>query len=274
MMRSDVRLPPAHLPSARNGLPIGLLILAAAVPGTRPFVLVALVVGLATSLRTETASRWAWAAPIPVAVSLCWGLLTAPLASSAGADCASLLSPPALWRAMEAGLALASLVLLSVALRARGSDLGLIWPAASVRWLAVIGAVILGPIALWLGPSLAQPFFGEIGLDLSQPGFIVPALLFAIANGVMEELAYRGALLGWTSRMTGPRVALAGQAVVFGLAHGGADVGGSPLVLMLVLGLGGLVAGVIRLRTRSLLLPIAWHVALDLPLYVYLACPS
>ena len=43
---------------------------------------------------------------------------------------------------------------------------------------------------------------------------------------------------------------------------------------MLVLGLGGLVAGVIRLRTRSLLLPIAWHVALDLPLYVYLACPA
>jgi membrane protease YdiL (CAAX protease family) len=41
---------------------------------------------------------------------------------------------------------------------------------------------------------------------------------------------------------------------------------------MLALGTGGLLAGVIAIRTRSLLLPIAWHVALDLPLYVYLAC--
>ena len=119
---------------------------------------------------------------------------------------------------------------------------------------------------------MARPFFGAFELDLSQPGFFAPALLFALANGAVEEVAYRGALLGWTARVTGPRLALAGQAVVFGLAHGGADVGGSPIVLMLALGTGGLLAGLIRLRTRSLLLPIAWHVALDLPLYAYLAC--
>ena len=138
--------------------------------------------------------------------------------------------------------------------------------------LAVVGAVILGPIGLILGASLARPFFGTFELDLSRPAFLVPALVFAIANGVMEELAYRGALLGWTSRVTGTWVALVGQAVVFGLAHGGADVGGSPLVLMLALGAGGFIAGLIALRTRSLLVPIAWHVALDLPLYAYLAC--
>jgi hypothetical protein len=32
------------------------------------------------------------------------------------------------------------------------------------------------------------------------------------------------------------------------------------------------VAGLIAVRTKSLLVPIAWHVALDLPLYAYLAC--
>ena len=100
----------------------------------------------------------------------------------------------------------------------------------------------------------------------------VPALVFATANGVSEELAYRGALMTWTARVTGTWTALVAQAVVFGLAHGGPDVGGSPLVLMAVLGAGGFVAGWIALRTHSLLLPIAWHVALDLPLYAYLAC--
>ncbi|HEX6868817.1 MAG TPA: CPBP family intramembrane glutamic endopeptidase, partial [Candidatus Limnocylindrales bacterium] len=92
--------------------------------------------------------------------------------------------------------------------------------------------------------------------------------------GVMEEVVYRGALLGWTGRVMGIGPALVGQAVVFGLAHSGSDVLGSPLLLMVLLGLGGLLAGVITVRTRSLLIPIAVHVGLDLPLYFGLACSS
>mgnify|MGYP003297602116 CR=1 FL=1 len=34
----------------------------------------------------------------------------------------------------------------------------------------------------------------------------------------------------------------------------------------------GLILGAMALRTRSLLLPIAIHVALDLPIYYYFAC--
>lgn len=272
-MTSRRRLLPTDLAAAaRSAVPIGLLIIAAAVPGARLVVLVALVVGFAVAVRLDAPARWAWAAPIPVAVNLCWGLLPAPLADPTGVDCASLGSPPAVWRAAEAGLALASLTVLAFVLRARRSHLGLRWPTRSVVRAAVVGAVILGPIGLLVGALLARPFFGTFELDLSQPGFILPALVFAIANGAMEELSYRGALLGWTSRVTGTSVALGGQAVVFGLAHGGADVGGAPVVLMLALGVGGFFAGVIALRTRSILLPIAWHVALDLPLYVYLAC--
>ena len=41
---------------------------------------------------------------------------------------------------------------------------------------------------------------------------------------------------------------------------------------MIALAAGGLLAGIITIRTRSLFLPIAIHVALDLPLYLYLAC--
>ena len=59
----------------------------------------------------------------------------------------------------------------------------------------------------------------------------------------MEELIYRGALLGWSARVMGVGPAVVGQAVVFGLAHSGADVIGFQLPLMLALGLGGLLAG-------------------------------
>lgn len=258
---------------ARSAVPIGLIVLAAAVPWTRPFVLVGLVAGAAVAVGRDAPVRWAWAAPIPVAVSLCWGLLTAPVADPGGADCTSPGSPPAVWRLTEAVLTLGVLALLAAVLRARRGDLYLRWPAGSVVRLAAVGAVLLGPLGLLLGALLARPFFGTFSLDLSNLGFLVPALVFAIANGVMEELAYRGALLAWTARVTGVWAAVVAQAVVFGLAHGsGTDVGGSPIVLTVVLGVGGLVSGLIAIRTRSLLVPIAWHVALDLPLYAYWAC--
>jgi len=258
--------------AARSAVPIALLIVAAAVPATRPFVLVALAAGVAVAIRRGAPVRWAWAAPIPVAIGLTWGLLPAPVADLTGADCTDPASPPTVWRVAEGALALGALALLSYVLHARRSELGLRWPARSVVQLTVAGTLLLGPIGLVFGTLLARPFFGTFELDLTRPGFLVPALAFALANGVMEELAYRGALLAWTSRVIGTRLAIVGQAIVFGIAHSGVDVGGAPIVLMVALGTGGLLAGVIAMRTRSLLLPIAWHVALDLPLYVYLAC--
>jgi hypothetical protein len=256
----------------RSGLPLALIILAAAVRPTAPFVLVALVVGTAIAVNREAPVRWAWAAPIAVAASLSWGLLAAPAADATGADCLRLTSPPALWRLAEAVLVLAILGGVASVLHATPRDLGLRWPARSVvRW-AVVGAVILGPLGLLLGAVVARPFFGSFGLDLSNLGFLLPAFVFAVANGVTEELAYRGALMGFASRVVGVWPALVVQAIVFGLAHGGDDVGGSPLILMTILGAGGFVAGLIAVRTKSLLVPIAWHVALDLPLYAYLAC--
>jgi hypothetical protein len=70
---------------ARSAVPIGLIILAAAVPWTRPFVLVGLVGGAAVAIGRHAPVRWAWAAPIPVAVSLCWNLLVVvPVADPGG----------------------------------------------------------------------------------------------------------------------------------------------------------------------------------------------
>jgi membrane protease YdiL (CAAX protease family) len=89
----------------------------------------------------------------------------------------------------------------------------------------------------------------------------------------MEEVAYRGVLMGWLARVSGLWPAVAVQAVVFGLAHAsGSDVGGSPLVLGVALGAGGLLGGVITIRTRSLAIPIAVHIGFDIALYLGLAC--
>ena len=263
---------------ARSVVPLALIVLAAAVPIARPFVLAGLVGGAAVAIRRDAPVRWAWAAPIPVAVSLCWALLPVPPGSPTGTDCASITSPTAVWRVAEAGVVIGTLAVLAWALQVGPVDLRrdllLRMPTRwVVRW-SVVGFLVAGPVALIVGPILARPFFGEITYDVTMVGAVAPALLFAVANGAMEEIAYRGALLGWSARVVGVPAAVGGQALVFGLAHSGADVTGSPLVLMAALGLGGLIAGVVAVRTRSLLLPMAVHIGLDIPIYYAFACAS
>lgn len=258
---------------ARSAVTLGLLVVAAAVPGLRPLVLVGLAAGAAIAIVRDAPVRWAWAAAVPVALSLLWGGLPAPTTAVDGSDCANPASPVATWRALEALVVLTALAGLALILRATPGSLSLRWPARRwVRW-AVLGFVASGPVALLAGPSLARPFFGDVGYELVA-GAVVPALVFAAANGIMEEAVYRGALLGWSAKVMGLGPAVAGQAIVFGVAHSGSDVIGLQLPLMLALGVGGLLAGVIAVRTRSLVLPMAVHIGLDVPIYFALACPG
>jgi membrane protease YdiL (CAAX protease family) len=266
-------LPTAWRDATRAILPAGLLVLAAVVPWTRPFILAGLVAGTAIAIARDAPVRWAWAATVPVAVSLTFGLLPSPELSADPADCASPTSPVAMWRLGEAILVLGTAVGLAAILRASRATVWLGRPASSVARWAGVGLVASGAAGVALGAWLAGPFFGEIALDLSRPAAVLPALVFAVSNGVMEEVAYRGVLMGWLARVSGLWPAAAVQAVVFGLAHAsGADVGGSPLVLGLALGAGGLLAGLITVRTRSLAIPIAVHIGFDIALYLGLAC--
>jgi CAAX protease family protein len=273
-VRRSWALPTDWADFARSAVPLGLLALAAAVPILRIPVLVALGAGAAIAIARDAPVRWTWAGAVPVAVSLAWGVLPPPTAAADRSDCASLASPIATWRIGEAVVVLVVMALLATVLHASRSSLFLRIPArAIVRW-SVVGFLVAGPVALVVGPLLAAPFFGEISYSVAALGAIVPALGFAIANGTMEELAYRGALLGWSSRVVGVWPAVVGQAIVFGLAHSGADVAGNGLVLSVALGIGGLLAGIIAVRTRSLLLPIAIHAGLDIPIYYAFACST
>lgn len=255
-------------------VPIALLTLAAGVPALRIVVLAVLVAGTAVAIGRSAPVRWAWAAAIPVALSLSWEAWPAPVPALDGSSCADPASPIAVWRAVQAMLVLGILGALAMLLKAGRTSLGLRMPARRyVRW-AVVGFLVTGPVALLIGPILARPFFGPIDYDVTIVGAIVPALLFAAANGVLEEVTYRGALLGWSAKVMGVGPALLGQAVVFGVAHSGPDVNGLPIALMLGLGIGGFIAGVIAVRTRSLLIPIAIHVGFDIPLYYGLACAT
>jgi membrane protease YdiL (CAAX protease family) len=233
-----------------------------------------LVVGTVIAIGRVAPVRWAWAAAVPVALNLAWEGWPAPVPAAGGADCADPASALAIWRMAQAVIVLGVLAALAMIMGATRSSLGLRMPARRyVRW-AVAGFLVTGPVALLIGPLLACPFFGPIAYDVTVLGAIVPALAFATANGVLEEVTYRGALLGWSARVMGVGPAMIGQAVVFGLAHSGPDVVGYPLFVMVALGTGGLIAGVITVRTGSLLIPVAIHIGLDIPLYYGLACAN
>ncbi len=143
----------------------------------------------------------------------------------------------------------------------------------------MIALVVVTPIALSVGTLVGESrfggaLFGSYQLDLSQPLALLPALVFAASNAVAEELAYRGAMRTWLTPALGVVGANLAQAVVFGLAHTGEDFVGIEAVVptMAAMVVVGFVGGVIARRTGSLILPIAIHLAADIPIYFYWAC--
>jgi membrane protease YdiL (CAAX protease family) len=160
---------------------------------------------------------------------------------------------------------------LAMVMHAKAGDLAIRRPPRyAVRW-AIVGAVAIlggGLVGVIL---LAGPWFGAPDVDPGGLGFLVPASVFAVALAISEELAWRGALQGWLGRTLGPWVATLAQAVVYGVAWGVAL--GSPLPGALAAG-AGLLLGASVVRTRSLVVPLAWHVAFNVPLYVLIACTT
>ena len=257
-------------------LPIVVLASGAAIPVLRPVVLAVLAVaGLTAAVggRARSPMGRAWLATLPAAVGLTWAALAGtPMPLPDALHCGDLLSPPTVTRVVQAMLVLGTLALVA-RLAGDRAELRLQWPAdRRVTALAIIAPLVLVPGALWVGPLLARPFFGDVGLATGDVRALVPAVAFALANAALEETAYRGALLGWSTPAIGLGGAVLGQAVVFGFAHLGADVSGPAPLLWLGMAASGVVAGFVAVRSRSLLLPFTVHAAFDVPLYYAFAC--
>jgi membrane protease YdiL (CAAX protease family) len=253
-------------------LPIALILYAAVVREARLLVLGLLLFGFSYTLVRRSNLRWVWAAPIPIAVWLTWRTLSAPLANPGGLDCADALSPPASWRLAQALLALGTLGVLMGVLGAKPSAIWWRRPTVPIARLSVLGFFVAAPLGLLLSAAIARPYFGTFDLNIGDPMALVPGLVFSLSNAIGEEVIYRGAFMAFAGKVIGLRQALVLQAVVFGVSHAGAHFMGSPIPVVLTVGFGGYVAGLLTLKTRSLMMPIAVHTAIDLPVYAFFAC--
>jgi membrane protease YdiL (CAAX protease family) len=246
------------------------IVAAPLVPAISPVVLVALVLVFIGGRPFPGVTRAA-AGVLPAAVYVAWGALPQPPVADI-AWCGDLLAPPVL-RTVGGALAVFAVTgVLAWRLHSSGAELGLARPSARLVALSLGAAVAVALGSLALGTIAAAPFFGTVELKLDEASSVIPALIVATASGSMQEVAYRGAMLGWLAPVLGVRTALLAQAVAFGAAHIGPDFVTSPLPVMAAVAGGGLVAGYIVQRYRSLTFVTAVHAGFDIPLYFVAAC--
>ncbi len=257
---------------------VALIGVAAVVRPAAPFVFIGVLFAYLLARRFGKPST-ALAAVLPAAAILAWRSLPQPAADPTGLDCANLLAPPALWRVLEAGVGLLAIGALVLDRRSSVFELGFHRGSRRVRAIAIVGLLLIAPAAIYAGTMVGDSrfggtLFGSYALDLSQPLALVPALVFAASNALAEELAYRGAMRVWLVPSLGIVGANLAQAVVFGLAHTGADFVGIEAVVptMLAMVVVGFIGGVVARRTGSLTLLLAIHAAADIPIYLYWAC--
>lgn len=258
---------PADL--VRAGVPLLLLVGAVSLPSFAGLFMLALVGGVAVAAGRKVPVAWAWAAMVPAAISATIRAFGPATAAWDAPACAGILSQPVPWAVAEGAIVVAATVGLAGALGSKGGDVGARKPAKyAIRWAVTGGAVILaGGLAGVI--LLARPLFGLPDVQLGGLAFVLPSVTFAISIAVAEEVAWRGAMQGWLAKTLGPWIAVLLQSVVYGLAWG--VLLGSPLLGVLA-GAAGMVLGATVVRTRSLLVALAWHAAFNVPFFVFLAC--
>jgi membrane protease YdiL (CAAX protease family) len=243
----------------------------ALVPAARPAAAVAIVAGWVALWVLRHPASIAWAAVLPLAVTLVWPWvlgLDAPLGDPA---CRDVLSVIALRRLIVAAVGLGLVAGLAAAHGSGTQELGLRRPTAFEAAAAGAGCVALVIAGLVVGPAVARPFFGELDFPV-PPQALVPAVLFGVANGVLEEVLYRGAMQAWLARVAPLWLAIGFQGLVFGVVHAGPEVLALlpvHIALLTAVGVGG---GLVRWKLGSLWIPIGIHVGADIALYVGLAC--
>jgi membrane protease YdiL (CAAX protease family) len=260
-------------------LPLALLLAAAGIEAVRLPNLLALGIGFVVTWTRRSSggpasvASFVYGACLLVTLSMAWSGIALPGGARDGSTCTDPLAPFALYRAVGAVLVLTAVAVVVRLLGSTAWEIGVRRVSAAGVSLALGALLAVGIVAVFIGPALAEPFFGPLPVRTGEVAALFPALLFAIANASMEETVYRGVLLRWVMRAHGPVIAVAVQAVAFGLAHGvGSDFAGSPLPVMAATAVGGLAFGAVALRTGSLLLPTALHAALDIPIYYANAC--
>jgi membrane protease YdiL (CAAX protease family) len=127
--------------------------------------------------------------------------------------------------------------------------------------ILAVGTVVAAGAALAVWTVVAAPTAPPYLAQLQQyPAWlaVIGVLGFAVVNPIWEEIMFRGVVLEDLTAIWGPGPAVVVQALLFGAAHWAGFPSG--WVGMLMAAAWGLVLGILRLRTRGILVPYLVHV--------------
>lgn len=244
---------------------------AAILPPLRPWAAMALAAGWLALWAGGRRQAVTWAAVLPIGVAFSWPWVLGSDVPLGPTGCVDPISSIVVRRLLQAAAVLAVIAVLAGAHRSDRLELGLRRPSMGEGAVAAVGLAVLAIGGLVIGPAVARPFFGQLDFPI-PPGVVWPAILFGLANGTLEEVAYRGSMQSWLARRWPTSVAIGYQGLLFGVIHAGQDVVGLQLLFVVLLSLVGVAAGILRLRTRSIAMPLGIHIGADIALYVGLAC--
>ncbi len=147
------------------------------------------------------------------------------------------------------------------------------WGAVTPRLIAgSLVVVVLSSAALILWYRVVQPDIAAFTRFIPQwplPLLLLGGLGFAILNGVVEEVIFRGIVWdGIAALVPAPFVLLTVQALFFGTAHfWGVPSGVIGAVLATIY---GIMLGIIRMRGGGLLMAVVTHVFADIVIFCIL----
>ena len=229
-----------------------------------------------SALLLRRAANAAWAVPFAFGIFAVVQLLNNSLPafvaeqilyapSTPGNPLAGTVSASVLIQLLETAIAVVPVVWLTLA---SGQSLDSIYMRASTprRWLiaAVVFFVLVCVFVATRGASRILPTNAPVSLSLA------PALLLMVfANGLQEEVLFRGLFLDKYAALFGAGLANVVQAMVFTFAHLGITYSSSAaLFLVLAVFPLGLLAGYLMRATNSILVPLIVHATLDVPIYL------
>ena len=137
----------------------------------------------------------------------------------------------------------------------------------------IVGSIGFIAFALVAIPAATYLFQGQDLTVAKANSWTVPILVIVFANGIREELLYRGLFLRKYEQFLGSKTSNVLQASIFSLSHTVAGIGATaytPYILVLVLftfGL-GLVWGFVMQKTNSLVGSVLFHAGSDISVFL------
>jgi membrane protease YdiL (CAAX protease family) len=143
----------------------------------------------------------------------------------------------------------------------------------NLKWGLIIGLVGFFVFALVAIPGAEYLFQGQ-NLNFGKVVAWLPWItIIVLANGIREEILYRGLFLKKFDVLLGSKASNLAQALFFSLSHSVAGLGlfsysSSTLALVVITFVLGLVWGYVMQRTNSVIGSILFHAGTDIPIFI------